>query len=425
MSLETVPQSMVDTKTIVLRPRLDQGDVQLIGERIKRRLFSRFGLARAHAEDIRFLSCETYFEPYLIIGGKYALDYCKKHVFRVDVDEKTTKVLVGGQQFESKQEHLNASNRVVKVKGEEYAHHERQTYFILDRMKREIQPEKLPISPFSIQEENFGLDSHFKSIQICDEEQIEFLKTRIARRPACVGEIIREVFEITERTIVYSPMYQLTFENSKNQEGATIAVNGITGEIMLNGTKRLAVKTIVSFPESADTQPIRTTAHQAHTQPAFKIGYPDETTNTESAPEQKESSEPTPPTAEQTVMLDFPVKSSDEVPTKGDEVTSATGDLEVPSGATINRNLLVKGTLKIGENCRIHGKLEALKGITVGAETIIDGDLISGGNVHVGPRSLITGSVEAAGAFEIEENAVVEGVRIQTPRSSKSICPIV
>jgi len=32
---ETLPQSMVDIKTIVLKPRLDQGDIQLIGEKVK------------------------------------------------------------------------------------------------------------------------------------------------------------------------------------------------------------------------------------------------------------------------------------------------------------------------------------------------------------------------------------------------------
>ena len=404
--LEIVPQSMVDTKTIVLKPRLDHGDVQLIGQRIKRRLFSRFGL-KPKPEDIRLLSCETYFEPYLIIGGEYVLDYCKKHDFKVNVGEKTTKILVGGQEFKSEQTDPNAEKRVVKVKGEEHAHHERQTYFILDRMKREIQPEELPISPFDIQKGDFDLNSSFKSFQISDEMQIEFLKTKIAKRPACVAEIIREVFEITERTIVCYPMYQLTFENAKNRKDATITINGITGEIILSGTKKLATKTIVAFPESTHTQPVRITAQQTHTQPVFNIDYLDETNKTKSVPE--ESSGPTSPNAEETMTLGFPAKISDEVFTKGDEVTTVVGDIEVPSGATINKDLLVRGTLRIGDRCKIHGKIEALKDITVGASTVINGNLISGGNVTVGSRSRITGSLQAGGCIKVGELATVEG----------------
>ncbi len=406
---EIVLQSMVDIRTVVLKPHLDQGDVQLIGEKIKRSLFSkRFGF-KLKVEDVRFLSCETYFEPYLIIGGKYILDYCKKHVFKVNVHEKTTKVLVGGQEFESEQIDPDIKSRAIRVKGEEYAHHEKQTYFILDRMKREIEPEKLPISPFRIQREGFSPNSNFKSMQISDEMQIEFLKARIARRPVGVGEIIREVFEITERTIIYYPMYELTFENAKDKKDATITINGITGETILNGNKQLAIKTVVSFPDIIDTQPVRMTLRQPCVQTAYNIDYTDEINDTKSASIQRKSSEPTPTTAEVTTTLEPPVESSYEMRVKGDEATSIVGDAEIPSGAKIDRNLLVRGTLGIGENCQIHGKLQASKDITVGSNTVIDGNLVSGGKVTLGSCVLITGSLWAAGCIKIGERAVVEG----------------
>ena len=67
---ETLPQSMVEVKTIVLKPRLDQGDIELIGDKIKPRLFSRFGF-KPRPENVRLICSELYFEPYLLIGGKY------------------------------------------------------------------------------------------------------------------------------------------------------------------------------------------------------------------------------------------------------------------------------------------------------------------------------------------------------------------
>jgi predicted acyltransferase (DUF342 family) len=113
------------------------------------------------------------------------------------------------------------------------------------------------------------------------------------------------------------------------------------------------------------------------------------------------------------MILGFPARIFGEVTILDDNETIVVGDVEIPSGTNINKNLAVNGSLKIGDNCRGRAKLKALKDITIGADTIIDGDLISGGNIFLGPRSLIKGSVEASGLFEIEKDAVVEGIYIQ------------
>jgi hypothetical protein len=390
--IETLPQSIADTKMIVLKPRLDEGDIQLIGEKTKSRLFSKFGF-KPKPKDIRLLGSERYYEPCLIIGGKYTIDYCKKHAFEVNVNEKTTKVFVAGQEFTSEHPDPKATNKIISITGEEYVHHERQTYFVLDRMKREISPEKIPVAPFDIQKENSEHKFHFKSITIPVEAQIEFLKTKIAKRPADVAEIIKETFDITDRTIVYYPIYQLTFENRKNKSDRTLSINGITGEIIANGNKILAIKTIVAFPESIDNLQAQITDYEeTQTKTILKIDRPNTTDNRNNPPKEEEPIHYSQPEEEETI----------------------SGDMEIPSGTTINKILIVKGSLKIGDNCRAHGKFKALKDITVGSDTIIDGDLISGGNIFVGARSLIAGLVQANGVVEIEENVVVEGGYLQT-----------
>jgi hypothetical protein len=382
---ETLPQSMVEVKTIVLKPRLDKGDIELIGEKIKPRLFSRFGF-KPRPENVRLICSELYFEPYLLIGGKYVLDYCKKHVFEINVNERINTVFVGGQEFRSENSDPKMKNKIIKMSGEEHAHHERKTYFILDRMKREISPEKLPIAPFDIQKKNSS-PSYFKRIHIPDEIQIDFLKRKITERPSDVAEIIRETFDITDRTIVYYPIYQLTFENRKNKTDASVTINGISGEISVEGNKKLTIKTIVAFPESIEIQPPQVTGcDETQTKSNPRIKPKKNTFNTNSTPEEE---------------------SMEQCQSEIEEIIY--GDLEIPSGSTINKILLVKGALKIGDNCRARGKFKALKDIVIGADTIVDGDIISGGNVFVGARSLIAGSVKATGIFEIEENAIVEG----------------
>ncbi len=445
--VETLPQSMADTKTLVLMPQLDQGDVQLIGEKIKPSLFSKFGF-KPKPVDIRLLASETYFEPYLIIAGKYVLDYCRRHIFKVNVKETTTKVFIAGQEFRSEQSDPKVTDKVIKMTGEEYVHHERQAYYILDRFKREIPPEKLPVSPFETKKKKAKLSSIFKSMSISDEIQIEFLKSKIAQRPADVAEIIKEVFDITERTIDYYPMYQLTFENTKSKKCATIVINGITGEMMLNGTKRIAVKTIVTFSNRTNNQPLETPANKkAQTQAVPKIFSTDVTDNAKIFPG-KERNQPTQPirpigmeeaktqtasngqldskeksnngpekdenvtntrqTPQETMALGFPALVFGEIFSVGDNVTAVVGNVEIPSDTKINKTLVVKGTLKIGDNCRVHGKLKALKEVSIGTDTIIDGDLISGGDISIGSNVLITGIIQAAGHIKVSEHATIE-----------------
>jgi len=456
--VETLPQSIADIRIIILKPRLDHGDIQLIGEKIKPRLFTRFGFG-AKPGNVQLLCCESYFEPYLFIGGKYTLDYCRKHVFEVKVTESLTKVFIAGQEFRSEQSDPKVTNKVIKMTGEERAHCERQAYFVLDRMKREVSPEKLPLSPFDIQQEKPEHSSNFKSIQISDETQIEFLKSKIAKRPSDLAEIIKEVFDITDRAIAYYPMYQLTFENTKNHTDAVVAINGITGEITLNGSKKLAVKTIIAPDEVVRvTQPLEKAVYeklQVHEKPKVNLPekkedvektpkeektihsaqpvekftsekqqtesilktFPAETNETTETPANEETIQPARAEIEETMFLGFPAKIFGQVISVEDNVIAVVGDIEIPSGTEINKTLVVKGALKIGDNCRVRGKIKALRDITVGADTIIDGDLISGGNILVGPRSLVNGSVQASGTFEIEKNAVVEGVCSQTPPS--------
>ncbi len=675
MQVETLPQSMVDVKTIVLKPRLDRNDVRLIGENLKPQLFSKFGF-KHKPENTKLLASEQYFEPYLIIGGKYVLDYCKKHVMEAEVDKKTNKVFIAGQEFNSKEADPKTKRRVLELAGEEYVHYEKQGYYILDRIKREVPPEKLPLSAFVLIEKNSELDYSFKRIHLSDEAQIDFLRSKIAQRPTDVAEIIKEIFDITDRTIANYPMYLLTFENAKKQKEQTVTVDGITGETVLNGASTLTSKTthdsqetlesqiweprvriaqtekkttptpdiaptigkdekevslrddhifepqishpaifkedlaetsheplipaskyvneaslkedrvttttaptnptvcdevrpkpvpedipdvtknkltepklaeqivpenakpekqikpipdivqsaskdevsdspnerkiiesppqpVVRWEDQADaavkaiaralavlkaTEP--TASEEVHVKPVRNVVPSLADTNSESsqkgdekvdtkltepiareevqakavpslakhdiehAPKdsqivqqgelekatsfEREQGEPilhilTPGATDDTLAVskeenNRPIQSDEYNPTNlglparniGDEaeiddnITTVDGDLEIPSGTHINKNFVVKGSLRIGNNCRGHGKLRASEDITIGSDTIIDGDLISGGNIFVGPRSMINGTVEASGVFEIEKDAVVEVVCAKT-----------
>ena len=78
-----------------------------------------------------------------------------------------------------------------------------------------------------------GLKKRLSKVQISPEEEVNFLRSRLVKRPPDVGEVIKEMFEINERKIIHSPMYQLKFENTKTGKEANVKINGITGTIIL------------------------------------------------------------------------------------------------------------------------------------------------------------------------------------------------
>jgi NDP-sugar pyrophosphorylase family protein len=146
----------------------------------------------------------------------------------------------------------------------------------------------------------------------------------------------------------------------------------------------------------------------AQTEPTLNVNPPENTNNTETAPKEEETIQPTQPETEETMILGFPARITGEVSTVGENVTAVVGDIEVPPGTIVNKTLVVKGTLRIGDHCKVRGKLKALKSIIVGADTIVDGDVISGDNVLAGSGVLITGRLQAGGYIRIGEQATIK-----------------
>lgn len=231
---EILPQKIVDTRTIILKPRLDSSMARLQGEQSKTSFFSKFGFLKPKPRDILLVAFGKYYEPYIVIGGKYSIDYCKRHNYALKVEDRTQAMFIDGKRMKPEPMSLQDKAKVIKLVGEEHSHYENETYVILDRMLQEVSSDNLFFAPFENEYETqpaAGFD--LKKPQISMEEEISFLRSRVARRPADVAEIIREKFEINERTIIYSPVYELTYKNVKNGESITALINGITGSVII------------------------------------------------------------------------------------------------------------------------------------------------------------------------------------------------
>ena len=233
-NIETLPQKVVDRKTAILKSRLDPDKARLIGEDQKTNLFHKFGFLKPRSDDISLVGFTKYYEPFIVIGGKYSIDYCKKHVFEIKADNQMQNVFLGGQEFKFEPLSAGKPSRVLRLVGEEHSHYENETYFILDRLMREAKPEKVPLAPFENEMENpDNFDADFRKAQISLEEEINFLRSKIVKRPSDADAIIKEIFEITERLTIYNPIYELSFQNVKNAKEVTVLIDGITGKLTI------------------------------------------------------------------------------------------------------------------------------------------------------------------------------------------------
>ena len=239
--IEILPQKIVDTRNLILKPKLDSNSVKLQGEKLKTSFFARFSFLKPKPRNIQLIAFSKYYEPYIVIGGKYSIDYCKKHNYALQVEDRTQAMFIDGKKMKPEPMSLQDRAKVIKLVGEEHSHYETETYVILDRMMQEVSSDNLFFAPFENEYETQpAADFDLRKPQISIEEEITFLRSRVARRPADVAEIIREKFEINERTIIYSPVYELTYKNMKNGKNATAIINGITGGVIVG---KFTVKT--------------------------------------------------------------------------------------------------------------------------------------------------------------------------------------
>lgn len=232
-NIEVLPQKMVDRKIVILKPRLDAANARLLGENNKTSFFAKHKFLKHQSTDISLVGFSKYFEPLILIGGKYSIDYCKKQELKIECGHQAQRVFIGGEEFKLGPSDLGAPSRTVAFPAEEHYKYTNETYFVLDRFMREVSIEKIHLAPFECEKENDkNLNVDSRKVTISLVEEIAFLRQKIAKRPSDADVIIKEIFEINERMIIYNPMYELLFQNSRTANTVTILIDAITGNII-------------------------------------------------------------------------------------------------------------------------------------------------------------------------------------------------
>ena len=115
--LSVCTDKIVKRKTVVYSTLVDPTVVKVTGERLKRRLFTRFGILKPNPALIQLASMEKYYEPYIVISGRYFLDYYRLCTYNVSIDNDVREVILFDKKFDPvKYQNSTAS---IKLEGED------------------------------------------------------------------------------------------------------------------------------------------------------------------------------------------------------------------------------------------------------------------------------------------------------------------
>ena len=227
ISAETSPtkENIVERKTIVYEARIDPTVIRVSGEKLKQQLFTRFAFFwfQPKSEEIQFVSLDKYYEPYIVISGKYFIDYFRKCTYIFKVDEAVREVVLLNYKFLPE---AAKSSRIIKLPGEERLIKEAKAFLIMAKNGRDATVDNLPSAPSEKKPEKvieeFGIE------ELAENVDVNFVRERIAKRPKDISRIVEEVFEITDRSVIYTPRFKLRFKNVKTGEEKVMVLDGVT-----------------------------------------------------------------------------------------------------------------------------------------------------------------------------------------------------
>ncbi len=223
-------ERIAERKTIVYETRTDPTVIKVAGEKVKAQLFSRFGIMKPRPEEIKLISLDKYYEPYMIISGEYSIDYYRKCAYTVKVDKKVKEIILLNQKLKPTQpiDPSMKDHNMIKLEGEERLMNELKTSLILDKSGRDVSLTKLPSAPSERNPKKILAEFGVK--EIAPETDLEAIREKILKRPKDISRLVSELFEVWERAVIYTPRYRMRFKNMRTGEEKTVEFDGVTAE---------------------------------------------------------------------------------------------------------------------------------------------------------------------------------------------------
>jgi hypothetical protein len=223
-------EKIAERKTIVYETRIDPTVIKVAGEKLKAQLFTRFGFMKPRPEEIRFVSISQYYEPYMVINARYAIDYYRKRAYTVKVDKEAQEIVLLGHRFKPSppMESSAKDYKVVKLEGEERLVNEIKASLILDEFGHEVTPKSLPSAPSEKNPKK--ILKKYGAKEIPPDADLKIIRSKILKRPKDVSRLVKELFEVSERAVIYTPRFRVQYRNVKTGDEKTVEFDGVTSE---------------------------------------------------------------------------------------------------------------------------------------------------------------------------------------------------
>lgn len=223
-------EKIAERKTIVYETRTDPTVIKLAGEKLKDKLFTRFGFLKPKPDEIQFVAIDKYYEPYIVISGKYSIDYYRKCAYTINVNQNALEVVLLNHKFVLDQR-INRSAQgynAIKLEGEERLRIDAKASVILNRSGQDVTLEKLPAAPSEKDPKKTLATSGVGEIP--PDTDVNMIRSRVVTRPNDIKSLVNELFEVDERAIIYTPRFKVTYANTKTGEEKTVEFDGVTAE---------------------------------------------------------------------------------------------------------------------------------------------------------------------------------------------------
>ena len=234
-----IPEKISKRKVIVYKSRVDPTIVKLTAEKMKYKLFAKFSFSKSKSEEIRVVSVDKYYEPYILIDAKYNVQYFKNKVYALGVDPETEEVKIADTSYKPEIEaspsgEAGESRKVIKLEAQMWSSYQDKAYLVLDKEGKEIPPNQVPAAPSEDHPEKILKEFSKKTgmVKLSPRKEIELVKAKIVKRPSDVAKIEDELFQISEHAVIYSPIYEITFRNVRTGEEKLVKIDGVTAKII-------------------------------------------------------------------------------------------------------------------------------------------------------------------------------------------------
>ena len=237
---EKIEEMIVERKLVVHKTAMDLESTKNIVEKDKTGFFAKLGFLRPKREEIECESILLFYEPFVVGKADYSLDYYKKKTYSIRVGEEVREVIIFDQTLEPEVTKervkgiLKRPHKEIVLDAQERVIHEASANVALNRTGREIDPAKLPSAQAQPQPEKFLKESSDKvrKLSVPPDSIIDVIRGRIVKRPPNIGRIAQETFEVTEHTVVYTPIYEARCRHLKTGEIKIIPMSGVTGKML-------------------------------------------------------------------------------------------------------------------------------------------------------------------------------------------------